>query len=32
MHANDEYVSIDDYLTAIKVMALCIHDWCEPAG
>jgi acetylornithine deacetylase len=31
MHANDEYVSIDDYLTAIKVMALCIHDWCQPA-
>ncbi|RUM95080.1 ArgE/DapE family deacylase, partial [Pseudaminobacter arsenicus] len=28
MHANDEYVSIDDYLTAIKVMALCIYDWC----
>jgi acetylornithine deacetylase len=31
MHANDEYVSIEDYLTAIKVMALCIHDWCEPS-
>jgi acetylornithine deacetylase len=31
MHANDEYVSIEDYLTAIKVMALCIHDWCQPA-
>ena len=29
MHANDEYVSIDDYLTAIKVMALSIHDWCN---
>lgn len=28
MHANDEYVAIDDYLTAIKVMALCIYDWC----
>jgi acetylornithine deacetylase len=28
MHANDEYVSIDDYITAIKVMALCIYDWC----
>lgn len=28
MHANDEYVSIDDYMTAIKVMALCIYDWC----
>ena len=28
MHANDEYVSIDDYLTAIKVMALTIYDWC----
>ena len=22
MHADDEYVSIDDYMTAIKVMAL----------
>ena len=29
MHANDEYVSIDDYLTAIKVMALSIYDWCN---
>jgi acetylornithine deacetylase len=28
MHANDEYVSVDDYLTAIKVMALSICDWC----
>src|SRR5262245_28088218 len=28
MHANDEYVSIDDYITSIKVMALSIHDWC----
>ncbi|WP_375776371.1 ArgE/DapE family deacylase [Bradyrhizobium sp. ma5] len=31
MHANDEYVSIDDYLTAIKVMALSIYDWCNSA-
>lgn len=28
MHANDEYVSIDDYMTSIKVMALTIMDWC----
>ena len=28
MHANDEYVSIDDYITSIKVMALSIYDWC----
>lgn len=28
MHSNDEYVSIDDYITAIKVIALCIYDWC----
>ncbi len=28
MHADDEYVSIEDYLTAIKVMALSIYDWC----
>lgn len=29
MHSNDEYVSIDDYLTSIKVMALSIYDWCN---
>ena len=29
MHANDEYVSIDDYMTSIKVMALSIFDWCN---
>src|SRR5215813_6878580 len=28
MHADDEYVSIDDYQTAIKLMALSIYDWC----
>jgi acetylornithine deacetylase len=28
MHANDEYVSIEDYITSIKVMALSIYDWC----
>lgn len=32
MHANDEYVSIDDYITAIKVMALSIYDWCGETG
>ena len=31
MHANDEYVSIDDYITSIKVMALSIYDWCNAA-
>ena len=29
MHANDEYVDIADYMTAIKVYALSICDWCE---
>jgi acetylornithine deacetylase len=29
MHANDEYVSIEDYITSIKVMALSIYDWCN---
>jgi acetylornithine deacetylase len=29
MHATDEYVSIDDYITAIKVVALCLCDWCR---
>lgn len=28
MHANDEYVEIDDYITAIKIYALAICDWC----
>jgi acetylornithine deacetylase len=28
MHADDEYVAIDDYMTSIKVMALSICDWC----
>jgi acetylornithine deacetylase len=28
MHSDDEYVSIGDYITAIKVMALSIYDWC----
>jgi acetylornithine deacetylase len=28
MHSDDEYVSIEDYLIAIKVMALSIYDWC----
>lgn len=32
MHANDEYVSIDDYITSIKVMALSICDWCGVEG
>lgn len=29
MHSDDEYVSIEDYMTAIKVMALSIYDWCN---
>ncbi len=29
MHATDEYVAVDDYVTAIKVLALSICDWCE---
>jgi acetylornithine deacetylase len=29
MHATDEYVSIDDYITAIKVVALSVCDWCQ---
>jgi acetylornithine deacetylase len=32
MHANDEYVSIEDYIIAIKVMALSIYDWCNAAS
>jgi acetylornithine deacetylase len=29
MHSDDEYVSVDDYITSIKVMALSIFDWCN---
>ena len=29
MHATNEYVSIDDYIAAIKVVALSICDWCQ---
>jgi acetylornithine deacetylase len=29
MHSDDEYVSVDDYITSIKVMALSIYDWCN---
>ncbi len=28
MHSDDEYVAIEDYIAAIKVMALSIIDWC----
>jgi acetylornithine deacetylase len=31
MHSDDEYVSIEDYITSIKVMALSIYDWCNTA-
>jgi acetylornithine deacetylase len=29
MHSDNEYVSIDDYHTSIKVLALSIYDWCN---
>lgn len=29
MHSDNEYVSIDAYITSIKVMALSIYDWCN---
>jgi acetylornithine deacetylase len=29
MHATDEYVVMDDYITAIKVVALSVCDWCQ---
>jgi len=31
MHSDDEYVAIQDYITAIKTMALSIYDWCGAA-
>lgn len=29
MHSDNEYVSVDDYLASIKIMALSIYDWCN---
>lgn len=29
MHANNEWVSIEDYINAIKVLACTVLDWCE---
>lgn len=29
MHANNEWVSIDDYLNSIKILISTILDWCE---
>lgn len=31
MHATDEWVRIEDIITATKVLALTILDWCGPA-
>jgi acetylornithine deacetylase len=31
MHAMNEYVPVDNLLTATKVLALTIHDWCNRA-
>ena len=28
MHSNDEYVPVDEYIDAMKIMALTIGDWC----
>jgi acetylornithine deacetylase len=28
MHANDEWVGVDDYIIATKTLALSIVDWC----
>jgi len=29
VHSDNEYVSIDDYLTSIKVLTLSIYHWCK---
>ncbi len=29
MHSDNEYVSIEDYITSIKILALSIYDWCN---
>ena len=31
MHANNEWVSVEDYLNATKVLAATILDWCGVA-
>ena len=31
MHANNEYVIIDDYIDSIKILAAAIIDWCSLA-
>ena len=28
MHANNEWVAVDDLIDAAKVLALSIIDWC----
>ncbi len=31
-HSIDEHVSVEEYIRAIKVLALAIHDWTSPAA
>ncbi len=31
MHAMNEYVPVENLMTATKVMALALHDWCNRA-
>jgi acetylornithine deacetylase len=31
-HARDEYVVLDEVITAAKALALCAVEWCEAAG
>ena len=31
-HSIDEHVSVEEYVQAIKVLALAIHDWTSPAA
>ena len=30
MHANNEWVRIEDYINAIKILANTILEWCQP--
>ncbi|MBI2461853.1 MAG: ArgE/DapE family deacylase [Candidatus Rokubacteria bacterium] len=32
MHATDEWVPVDDVVTAVKVLALTTLEWCTPSG
>jgi acetylornithine deacetylase/succinyl-diaminopimelate desuccinylase-like protein len=32
MHAVNEYMPVENLITATKIIALAIHDWCNGTG